>query len=416
MKVTRFGKRRMALTVALAVLGVVVTSLAVTQGSHVRSLGSQTVVQVPTSCDGSGDSQPADDCVRQSLPSATGQLKVAGGASYPIKVTTHPGLRGSVMIAQVEYRSIGVGGAVGSWWGHRRVQLASLNQSPDIHNIRACAPTTPGRYQVRTALWVQVPRTKGSIHSRTSAWRGSLHGESNAKLADVMLAGQEPVPPAVGQDVVTSATSTITATAGSTSCQNSPDDDMLVEYFNQIDFNGAISIAANDTGSAFDLQITCPTPITPTVPGPDFSLALIAADGSAGTSCSSAAPISISKSSLATAPYCTAGGQCDFMVILSNSSTGTIYSVTEIRYTFVAGATTSSSAIIPQLQPATVPPCESPPKICAASGLCSLSPTTIGVLSLCQNAASCTVPVNSDYSLNSNVYFELNIVDKITNV
>lgn len=369
------------------------------------------VTQSPTFCDGSGDRHSGNDCVRQRLAARAAHPTFKGGSIYTIQVTTHPGLRNHTEAAEVQYRLVAANGTTGQWWGHRRVLLSTDGANRDVHEIAACAPTTPGTYQVRTAVWVTAPKGTASIHGTTSAYtRSNALASSNAQATGTLTA----TPTAaleVPADVVTSAPTTITATPGAASCANSNQDFILVEYFNEIEFSSDISVQVTDTGSAYSLQITCPPPPSSSFPGPAFDVILATTSNSAQTSCATQTPLVIAKSAPPSSCNNVTSWQCEFIISDINSVTKTVYSQTVYQITL----TSAPEDLIPTLQPASLPICVDPSQQCLLTGVCSLSATKLGEISLCQNAASCTtLTPGSGYSYNENVYFQTSIPDQST--
>ena len=398
-------------SLAVVVLVVIGTLLAVHFSSSGSSKAANSVHQSPTYCDGSGDNQPADDCVQMKLPASKTALKVAGGNPYNIQVVAHPGLRTKPMIAEVQYRSVSNNGHVGSWWTHKQVLLSRANATTDVHNFSACAPPVPGTYQVRTVAWVE-----NSKHSSNASTSSFLRNAKTASLSSfgggATLTAANSTTPIVPGSVVTSAPSTLTSTSGSSSCQNSADDEMLIEYFNQIEFNVEIFVQITDLGTAFQLQLNCPPPVSSTIPPSAFDLTMMASDGSTSTSCAAnAAPIVIQKQTLQQQAFCSQPSKCEFMFIYSNSQTQTVYSETEVLMMLTPG----NNTFFPNLEPATLPICPQNFNPCVLDGTCTLSTSKIGVLSLCDSASSatCTPPAtNSTYSYNENVYFQSSIIGR----
>ena len=395
-------------SIAVVVLVVVGTLLALHFAGSGSSKAASSVHQSPTYCDGSGDNQPADDCVQMKLPASKTSLKVAGGNPYNIHVVTHPGLRTKPMIAEVQYRSVANNGHVGSWWTHKQVLLGRGAESSDVHNFSACAPPVPGTYQVRTAVWVE--NSKHSANASTSSFLRNARTSSLSSFdSGATLTAATSPSPIVPGSVVTSATSTLTSTSGSSSCQNTPDDEMLIEYFNQIEFSEEINVQITDLGTAFQLQLNCPPPISSTIPSPVFELTMMAADGSTSTSCATdAAPIVIQKQTLQQQTFCDQQSTCEFMIIFSNSQTQTVYCETQVLITLTPG----NNMYIPNLEPATLPLCPTNFTPCVLTGQCNLSTSKEGVLTLCDSAvsASCTPPAtNNTYAYNENVYFQSSI-------
>ncbi len=177
------------------------------------------------------------------------------------------------------------------------------------------------------------------------------------------------------------------------------DDQNIIEYFNQIVFMQDIYIVAVDQGAQYSLELSCPPRETPTLPSPNFLLTMYTADSSSSMTCNEGLII-LPKAEMPQNPFCTAGGSiCNFDIVLSNLSTGTIYCSTEVTITFTPGMNTT---IIPNLNPATLP---------ILNGTTPSSFTTsTGKTELCATV-SCTnsFPTTPSYSYNSNVYFQTGV-------
>gem|GEM_PF-2549101 len=391
--------------ILFTVLGGILTGL---PGATNAGATSPSIVrQSPSYCDGSGDNQPGDDCVRLHLLTHSAHPTLRGGSPYLMNVTTHPGLRTKPMVAEVQYRPILANGHVGSWWGHKRVLLNTGNATSDVHTITACAPTTPGKYQVRTAVWVENTNVKPGNAATSSTKQGGVSLSAFTSGASLTSTATQNSPVVPG-DVVTSAPSSLSTTGGATHCTNSAEDEELIEYFNQVEFNEEIYIAETATATAYQLQLMCPDAVSSTIPGPAFSLTMEATDGSAITSCAAgAAPITISKQSLSQQAFCTSTGNCEFMVTFLNSETQAIYSETVVEMNIPGGVGTD---YIPTLEAATLPICNDTLNPCILEDTCSLSATKLGQISLCEDPSNCTAPPsNTTYSINSNVYFQAEI-------
>ena len=363
------------------------------------------VHQSPAYCDGSGDNQPGDDCVRIKLASSVAHPKFAGGAPYHLQLVTHPGLRAKPMIAEVQYRSVSKNGKVGLWWVHKRVLLSSGSETTVVHNLSACAPTTPGTYQVRAAVWVGNSRVSSKA-STSSLVRNATPATLTSFEGHATLAAAPSSSTITSGDIVTSATTTLTSTSGSPSCEFPQENAQNVEYFNEIQFQSEIQVVVTDTGSAFQLQITCPTPISSTMPNPSFEVAMMTSSGSATTSCATnAAPIVIEKQTLQQQAFCKQASTCEFIIDGMDSQTQDIYSSTIVQIAMTPGDQT----YIPNLDPATLPICPGNINPCVQNGMCPLGSKSESI-SLCESTqgSSCTQPPSSNqYSLNSNIYFQV---------
>lgn len=199
-------------------------------------------------------------------------------------------------------------------------------------------------------------------------------------------------------------------------CPNSPDDETIIEYFNEIEFSEDIYIIIIDNGTQFTLTLSCPPQESPYFPPANFYLQMFTTDNSQSASCNTGS-IVINKTQLHSnsLSYCSNNGEtCSFLMILSNLSTQSIYSQTELMITLTNG----NNTYIPNLNPATLPICPSNFNPCILSGNCPLGTTKDGELSLCDSAdsATCASPPNNEtYNYNENVYFQTAITNQITN-
>lgn len=139
-------------------------------------------------------------------------------------------------------------------------------------------------------------------------------------------------------------------------CTNSPDDEDIVEYFNEINFDQNIEVVIQRPlpSDSFGITVSCPRRITPTFPPAAFDLQMTTADGSATTTCDNQVPISVNPNA---APVYCQNTVCRFMVTLLNRSTGTIYSQTELNLTL---GPVPNQTIEPELNAATLPICMQP--------------------------------------------------------
>ena len=136
----------------------------------------------------------------------------------------------------------------------------------------------------------------------------------------------------------------------STPCTPSDDDEMIIEYFNQENFNQAFVIeVARDTTGVSEFTLLCPERESENIPPESFDVVLSDVTGTNQSSCTNPLPIALPAGS----PACTAQGLCDFTVTVRNTQTGSVYSQTELRLESIPGE------VIPELNPATLPVCVS---------------------------------------------------------
>lgn len=145
-------------------------------------------------------------------------------------------------------------------------------------------------------------------------------------------------------------------------CVDSPADVQIIEYVNEMDFEEQFELLINErTNSApvdpdgLTVHLSCPTPPSPDIPGPEFAMTLRTGDGTQITDCNSTDPITIDAASLTEQPFCSIDRACSFVMEAANSATGTIYSQTQFDIAFTEPA--QPSTVIPQLDPATLPIC-----------------------------------------------------------
>ena len=205
---------------------------------------------------------------------------------------------------------------------------------------------------------------------------------------------------------------TVTQSAQVPQCANNAEDQILIEYFNQLAFNQAINIQLNGTSTSQTVSLQCPASPTASIPGPDFDLTMTTMDGSQSTSCSANQPITINKAQLSSGGYnfCS-NSVCTYSIVYSNRSTGTVFSTTIVKIQVVIG----SSTYVPNFNPATAPICNTGFNSCLLTGTCALTAPKIGALSLCSTCTNCATPsTTTGYSLNNNVYFQTLINNKVS--
>ena len=421
--------------------------------SHAPTASPSVVHQSRTYCDGSGDSRPADDCIRHLVLLNATHGHVPGGHRYAMAVTTHPGLRHLPLIADVQYRSVSPSGQLGNWWTHRHVLLRSSTKQPDIHVITACAPVRTGVYQVRTAVTVPLVRTlsaragalppvvitdaspsssaasassgtsssasPSASSSATASASGSASGSASASVSPTPSRSASPsgtatpsaAAPVVPTDVVTSAPTTLTVTPGESGCSDQAANELNIEYFNEMNFMSDYTVSLIPSATGTSVTLNCPSA---GMPAPSTLVVTMAtADGSQSTTCNGA-PILVATASSAPAFCTTSGWNCEFSITAFNSDTSTIYSQTQVQFVLPTGLPVTD---VPNLNAATLPICPQTINACVLTGTCTLSTTKNGALTLCDSAdySVCTPPpTNNTYSYNQNVYFQSSITNRVT--
>lgn len=116
------------------------------------------------------------------------------------------------------------------------------------------------------------------------------------------------------------------------SCVNSNDDEIIVEYFNELVFenNLAIKIGMTPAGDKHSVTMSCPERETSTFPPPDMDIRISTLDGTQRSSCYDGGEIQILPADIPTLSYCAADGQCEFVVSVVNKVTQTVYSATRL--------------------------------------------------------------------------------------
>jgi hypothetical protein len=170
-------------------------------------------------------------------------------------------------------------------------------------------------------------------------------------------------------------------------CDNSPTDETIVEYFNEIEFSEDVYVIIDDVGSAFQLNLSCPPQQSPDFPPPNMEIRLATADDTSTVTCNKD-QITIPKATIGQLPYCTAASSCSFVVTVLDDDDGTVFSTTEVSIPLTGGDNT----FIPNLNPATLPICPLTAQQCLVDGTCSVSASKEGSLSLCENSTTCDRP------------------------
>ncbi len=131
---------------------------------------------------------------------------------------------------------------------------------------------------------------------------------------------------------------------------------MNVEYFNEQNFNETLEIIVEDTGTAFDITMSCPS-APPFIAGSGFDVRLITGDEKQTSSCYAGSQIILPKQALPTLEFCQTPANrisdCTFEIDALNSDTGTVYSSTVYMLSMQSG----NATIIPQLNAGTLPIC-----------------------------------------------------------
>lgn len=339
-------------------------------------------------CDPTGDANRADDCIAHSHVGATADARMRPGDVITIRERIADALRGDRLVTEEQMRRVSRDGTRGPWIGLRRTLWSAADTAKGAtRTIDVCRAKLPGRYEFRTSI-------------------RSASGSAQRAMRQLSA------------PVATSAPTMVTlpnrALAGA--CANAPDDETIVEYFNQIAYNQQFLLAIADQGSSFALWLRCPPPLSADFPPADFGMALALEGQASGVACNGS-PITLDKASLQAGRYagCSLRGTvplCMFSVLVYNKLTQTIYSDTMLEIELLPGGQT----FIPNLNPATLPLCPGTLDPCVLTGTCTPSPSRMGTLTLCEGAASCTASQTGGGAVvpNSTVYFQTLLEDKIT--
>jgi hypothetical protein len=208
----------------------------------------------------------------------------------------------------------------------------------------------------------------------------------------------------------------LVASTAAYACTITKEDEIIVEYYNQLNFEQEITILIQDAGTQYVVSLICPSPPSSTTPGPDFNLNMVdASNVTSGSSCASG-KITIVKDDMIgnKVSYCK-NSVCQFKLTLKNSSSGTVYSQTQVQLTMTSG----DKMIYPNLQAATIPICDGNTS-CLFKNTCTSSTSQTGTLSLCESGSSCSQPAYSTspnqsagYTYNSQIYFQVTVSDQV---
>jgi hypothetical protein len=398
------------LSIAATIGVLMVAVVALTPANAASPMKTETGRQTVLKCDAKAlDAKHSDDCVQHLSTGDAADGRAKGGNLSKLKVIIAPELRGRSLFGEIQFRSVDAHGVKSKWWTHRTIMWhANDTVRAASKAFDACAPVKAGKYEVRAQ--VSVPVSKEMIKaaltntkaSRSRAFDNSTPGatpsatptsvavpnvaapNTSSSSSPTVAASASPsssasissspkpsgspssatsspaptAPFATSDALATSAISPMTVTQSSPtgSCANSPNDEILIEYFNEVNFEDEFVIIKTDTGTTFNISIFCPPAPDADYPGPDFNLTMSTKDRSASSNCNSSQPIVINKSQLNANRYSYCSYKtCAFTVALSNASTGSVFSSTMTQVVMTSG----NEQIIPELQPATEPICTS---------------------------------------------------------
>jgi hypothetical protein len=349
-----------------------------------------------TGCDLTGDTRRANDCITHSHVGATADGNMRPGDTIAIRQRIANVLRGDNLVTEVQFRRVSRDGKKGPWVGLRRTRWAAADTAAHAtRTIDVCRAKLVGRYEFRTA--VRVPRA-------------ALRGHA-ARQATGLIAASAPT------------MVTLPNLALPNACPHSPDDETIVEYFNEIEFSEDIYVTIVDQGTSFAASLICPPQQSVYFPPAAFGLVMAVEGAPSGVACNESGVV-FDKATLIRGGYagCAVRGGlpiCTFNILAYNETTQVVYSDTLIQVS-VVGTTASyapsanqstwpTNTYIPNLNPATIQVCPSNFNPCILTGTCTLTSSKVGSLSLCDSAdgSSCTAPpVPVTYHFNENIYFQ----------
>jgi len=325
------------------------------------------------SCDRSGDGH-GRDCVSHRMAKRSADRRVRPGGVISVATTFDRSLRGRNVHVDVQARARHSDSTFSNWITIRRVLWTSDQTAKRAtRTIDVCTAALAGHYQFRTQVSFSGRARSTATATATSAPTGL----------------------------------TVAPPTGNSGCTPSPDDETIVEYFNEVNFNDGFSIDVVEQGASFALTLSCPQPESAIFPPASFAFGLWSADQQVATMCGQDVPIVIPQSALESGgPSFCSGYLCDFVAIVYNSATGSIYGTTNIQLNLQQSA--AAGVVIPNLEPATVPICDGTLNPCILEGTCQLATTkTLETLQLCESAASCTPAPATLYVYNESIFFNV---------
>lgn len=337
-------------------------------------------------CDNTSDADADDDCIGTSVDAFSAGESVEAGKQFSTMVTIAPNLQGRDLIIITQYRTVNADGSTGKWWTHKSTHWhAEENSRSTTKEIIACAPPREGGHHMRTVLL----------------------SSSATRKADVKTEATPQAAPAVPATLYRVSTASFKQSTAVT-CENSADDETNIEIFNMQNFNELYTLQLARTSTDYTVTMQCPPSIGPA--GQNLLVIAATQDGSQRSVCdpdgAQPASITLSAAAIAQTPGCSTTLMCELNIFAENRITGTIYSTTVIEVSFSKIGSGAAEEYIPELNPATLPICDNTLNPCLVEGTCTLSTEKTGALSLCESSTSCTLPPNSPYSVDSNVYFQ----------
>lgn len=336
-------------------------------------------------CDLTGDANRADDCITHSHVGATADGNMRAGDTISLREHVAEALRGRPLVVEVQVRRVARDGRKGTWVGLRRTRWTAAGTAAHAtRTVDVCRAKLAGRYEFRTATRVPRAALTGPA-SRQAAGQIATSAPTMVNLPNRGVPG---------------------------GCPNSPDDEVIIEYFNEVEFDQDLYVVMQDQGTSFALTLSCPPQQSPNLPPANFGLVMALEGAPTGMPCNGG-PIVLDKATLDSGSYAGCVSQpgvprCTFDFLAYDEQTQVVYSDTIVEIAMTPG--TPNTTYIPNLNPATLPICPANLNPCILTGQCSLSTTKVGTLALCTGADSCAPPHSSGaYSYNENVYFQTSI-------
>lgn len=331
-------------------------------------------------CDLTGDTRRANDCITHSHVGATADGNMRPGDTITIRQRIADSLRGRPLVVEVQMRRVARDGKKGSWVGLRRTRWSATDTAAHAsRTVDVCRAGVAGRYEFRAAM--NVPRSASSDRSpRQATVQTATSAATTVLLPNRALAS---------------------------GCPNSPDAEVIIEYFNTVEFSESIYVNVVDQGTSFSLTLSCPPQETVFFPPQNFGMIMALEGAPGGVGCNGGA-IVLDKVTMGSGGYdaCQDNGRvCTFDFLVYNEETQAVYSDTIVMITFTNG----NNTYIPNLNPGTIPICPANFNPCILTGTCTQTSSTTGSLTLCDSAdgSSCTAPpVPVTYHFNENIYFQ----------
>jgi hypothetical protein len=370
------------LCIAITVGVLLAAFVALTPANAASPMKAETVSKIVLKCDAKAlDANHGDDCIQHKFIGDAAVGKTQGGNLSKLKVIVAPELRGRTLFGEIQFLSVDAHGVKSKWWTHRTIAWhAKHTVRAALKSFDACAPVKAGKYEVRIQASVPVSKEKvnaaltiakttrsRAFDTATSGATPSATPSATSSAAPTTAANPNGAAPNTSSSssptaaasaspsssastnssptsnaLATSAISpmTVTQSSQSGSCAIPPSDQNIIDYFNAISPSGEFYLFFKDKGTADEVNIVCPqTDPADDYPGPDFELTLFMKDRSMSTNCNSSQPIVINKTNLKAKKYasCPNGVYCNFTVVLSNASTGSVFSSTDENIAVITG-------------------------------------------------------------------------------